>query len=154
MELDEKKYLYLLFLIPVLVLIFLYGLYWKRKKQKEFGDLSVAIDKIRVRAEAEAIYHHQFLRPFVIKHYNFTWYNELTKNGLVSIVEAISHEPDPKEIPAVKNVALFNKIEAENMASYYQLILRGTRQIQLKNYNEISHKLLVTLRKEYNLIAE
>ena len=121
--------------------------------QKEFGDLSVAIDKIRVRAEAEAIYHHQFLRPFVIKHYNFTWYNELTKNGLVSIVEAISHEPDPKEIPAVKNVALFNKIEAENMASFYQLILRGTRQIQLKNYIEISHKLLETLRKEYNLIA-
>jgi len=37
-ELDEKKYLYLLFFIPLLVVVFLYNLYWKRKKQREFGD--------------------------------------------------------------------------------------------------------------------
>ncbi|MDX9789348.1 MAG: VWA domain-containing protein [Candidatus Kapabacteria bacterium] len=36
-ELDEKKYLYFLIIIPILVLIFLVNLYWKRKKQKEFG---------------------------------------------------------------------------------------------------------------------
>jgi Ca-activated chloride channel family protein len=41
MELDEKKYLYLLFLIPILVLLFLYNQYWKRKKQLEFGDLKM-----------------------------------------------------------------------------------------------------------------
>jgi len=40
-ELDEKKYLYLLIVIPILVLIFLFNLYWKRKKQKEFGDLKL-----------------------------------------------------------------------------------------------------------------
>lgn len=40
-ELDEKKYLYLLFLIPILVLLFLYNQYWKRKKQREFGDLEL-----------------------------------------------------------------------------------------------------------------
>ncbi|MGG7033882.1 MAG: VWA domain-containing protein [Flavobacterium sp.] len=39
MELDEKKYLYLLLILPVLVLIFLFNMYWKRKKQREFGDL-------------------------------------------------------------------------------------------------------------------
>jgi Ca-activated chloride channel family protein len=39
MELDEKKYLYLLFILPLVVLVFLYNLYWKRKKQREFGDL-------------------------------------------------------------------------------------------------------------------
>jgi Ca-activated chloride channel family protein len=41
MELDERNYLYLLFILPVLVVIFLINLYWKRKKQREFGDLDL-----------------------------------------------------------------------------------------------------------------
>ena len=41
MELDEKKYLYLLLILPLVVLIFLFNLYWKRKKQREFGDLKM-----------------------------------------------------------------------------------------------------------------
>jgi Ca-activated chloride channel family protein len=41
MELDEIKYLYLLFLLPLIGLVFFYNLYWKRKKQKEFGDLEL-----------------------------------------------------------------------------------------------------------------
>jgi len=40
-ELEEKGYLYLLFVIPILVMLFLYVQYWKRKKQKEFGDLDL-----------------------------------------------------------------------------------------------------------------
>lgn len=41
MELDESKYLYLLFIVPILVLLFLYNQYWKRTKQREFGDLDM-----------------------------------------------------------------------------------------------------------------
>ncbi len=41
MELDEKNYLYLLFILPIVVLLFLFNLYWKRRKQKEFGDLEL-----------------------------------------------------------------------------------------------------------------
>jgi Ca-activated chloride channel family protein len=40
-ELEEKNYLYLLFILPVLVAVFLYIQYWKRKKQQEFGDLAL-----------------------------------------------------------------------------------------------------------------
>ncbi len=40
-ELDESKYLYLLFLLPLLALLFLYIEFWKRKKQREFGDLEL-----------------------------------------------------------------------------------------------------------------
>ncbi|SNR53771.1 VWA domain-containing protein [Flavobacterium sp. ov086] len=41
MELDEKKYLYLLLLLPIVVCVFLFNMYWKRKKQREFGDLEM-----------------------------------------------------------------------------------------------------------------
>lgn len=41
MELDEIKYLYLLFILPLVVVLFLYTSYWKRKKKKEFGDLEM-----------------------------------------------------------------------------------------------------------------
>jgi Ca-activated chloride channel family protein len=40
-ELEEKGYLYLLAIIPVLVLLFLYVQFWKRKKQREFGDIDL-----------------------------------------------------------------------------------------------------------------
>ena len=40
-ELDEKKYLSLLLIAPILVLLFLFNQYWKIKKQREFGDLEM-----------------------------------------------------------------------------------------------------------------
>ncbi|MCL9805923.1 VWA domain-containing protein [Flavobacterium amniphilum] len=50
-EIDESKYLYLLFLLPILVLVFLWVQVWKQKKQKEFGDVhlvkSLCPDKSR-----------------------------------------------------------------------------------------------------------
>ncbi len=40
-ELEEKGYFYFLMVIPVMTLLFLYVQYWKRKKQKEFGDIAL-----------------------------------------------------------------------------------------------------------------
>ncbi len=40
-ELEEKSYLYFLIVIPILALLFLYVQFWKRKKQREFGDLEL-----------------------------------------------------------------------------------------------------------------
>lgn len=45
MELDESKYLYLLLVLPLVVVLFLSTMYWKRKKQKEFGDIE-SINKL------------------------------------------------------------------------------------------------------------
>ena len=44
-ELEEKGYFYLLLVIPLMTVVFLYLLYWKRKKQREFGDLKL-IEKL------------------------------------------------------------------------------------------------------------
>ena len=40
-ELEEKWYLYFLAVIPAMTLLFLYIQFWKRKKQREFGDLEL-----------------------------------------------------------------------------------------------------------------
>lgn len=40
-ELEEKWYLYFLIVIPVMTMLFLYIQFWKRKKQREFGDLDL-----------------------------------------------------------------------------------------------------------------
>ena len=40
-ELDEKKYSCTFHPVRLLVVVFLYNLYWKRKKQREFGDLEL-----------------------------------------------------------------------------------------------------------------
>jgi len=40
-KLEEPILLYLLLVLPVLVLLFLFQVYWKKKKQKEFGDLEL-----------------------------------------------------------------------------------------------------------------
>lgn len=40
-QLENPHYLYLLALLPVLVLLFAYNLYWQKKKQREFGDTAL-----------------------------------------------------------------------------------------------------------------
>lgn len=40
-QIDEKIYLYFLAVIPIIVMLFLVNLYWKRKKQREFGDVEL-----------------------------------------------------------------------------------------------------------------
>lgn len=40
-ELEQKIYLYGLIAIPLLALVFLANLYWRRKKQREFGDVGL-----------------------------------------------------------------------------------------------------------------
>lgn len=40
-QIDEKIYLYFLAVIPIIALLFLINLYWKRKKQREFGDVGL-----------------------------------------------------------------------------------------------------------------
>jgi Ca-activated chloride channel homolog len=38
-ELDEPKYFYLLAIIPLMVGVYVLNLYWRRRKQREFGDV-------------------------------------------------------------------------------------------------------------------
>lgn len=122
--------------------------------QKECGELSVAIAKIRNREEFEVQYFQQYVRPVALKFYNFGWYDEISKQGTISIVDAMLNEPDPKAPPIMSNASLFNKTEIKNLVHFYLIILRTTRISHFNNYLKVNHNLLATLRKEYNLKAE
>src|SRR5258706_4114772 len=54
--------------------------------QREIGELSVSIAKIRSRMGVEFGINAQDLRPFVIKFYDFRWDEELTKNGSLNLI--------------------------------------------------------------------
>jgi len=91
------------------------------------------------------------LRPFSIKHYDFNWYKALTQDGKLTLLNALTQEMQLPFTGKIMNLDQFNRQEAENIASYYLLMLRGTRQTQYMPYVEINHQLLETLRKEYHL---
>ena len=53
--------------------------------QASIGKLSVAVANVRSRNEKEYSYIEFYLRPFTIKHYDFAWYEELTKKGAFTL---------------------------------------------------------------------
>ena len=126
--------------------------YFKSNKlQREIGELSVSIAKVRNRMGMESGIVIQELRPFIIKFYDFRWNEELTKNGSINLILALNNQPAPKHSCIITNVKNFNRLEAENTASYYRLVLKATRILQIENYVESNHKLLETLREEYQI---
>jgi hypothetical protein len=47
--------------------------------QKLFGDISVCINNVRYRNEQEYQFFTSPIKPFILKHYDFSWFNELRK---------------------------------------------------------------------------
>lgn len=117
--------------------------------QAEIGKLGVMITNIRTRNDKEYSYVEMNLRPFSIRHYDFNWYEAFTRHGKLLLAEAQNQK---NQIPAsgkIVNPDKFNRQEAENVAFYYLLMLRGTRQVQYTGYADINHQVLQLLRKEY-----
>lgn len=126
--------------------------YFKSAKlQREIGELSVSIANVRSRMSVEYGIIAEDLRPFAIKFYDFRWNEELTKNGSINLLDALTKQPAPKRKGIIVNLKEFNRPEAENIASYYRLAIRATKILQIRNYIEINHQLLETLRREYQI---
>ena len=118
--------------------------------QSKIGELSIAIANVRSRNEKEYSFVEFYLRPFTIRHYDFDWYEALTRRGKILLLPALTQN-QLQEAGRIMNLDKFNRKEAENTASYYRLMLRGTRQGQYIPYSETNHQLLELLRKEYHL---
>jgi hypothetical protein len=122
--------------------------------QASVGKLSVAIANVRSRNEKEYGYIEFYLRPFTIRHYDFAWYEGLTKHGTFTLMEALNNKADIPASGRLVNADKFSRQEADNTASYYLLMLRGTRQTQYGPYAKANHQLLEILRKEYHLSTD
>jgi len=119
--------------------------------QSAIGNLSVRIANIRSRNEKEYSFIEMNLRPFSIQHYDFDWYEAFTQHGRFTLLEALNQNIQPPFTGKIINADKFSRQEAKNIASYYLLMLRGTRQTQYLPYTTDNHQLLEILRKEYHL---
>lgn len=119
--------------------------------QSEIGKLTVQIANVRNRNEKEYSFIEMNLRPFSIQHYDFNWYEAFTQHGKYTLLDALNQNIQAPTAGKIVNPDKFNRQEAENIASYYLLMLRGTRQTQYLPYVVINHQLLQALRKEYHL---
>ena len=119
--------------------------------QSAIGQLSVQVANVRNRNEREYSYLETFIRPFSLKHYDFDWYEAFIDHGKVPLLQALNENKLPSYPGKIVNADKFNKTEAVGMASYYLLLMRGTRQIYYMPYIAANHQLLDILRKEYHL---
>ncbi|MDB5223367.1 MAG: hypothetical protein JWN83_2034 [Chitinophagaceae bacterium] len=119
--------------------------------QARIGEFSVAIANLRSRNEKEYSYVEFYLRPFTLKYYDFAWYETITQHGKLTLLNALNQSEQTSYAGKIVNVDKFSRQEAGNIASYYLLMLRGTRQQYYGKYATINHQLLQILRKEYHI---
>ena len=119
--------------------------------QSSIGQLSVQVANVRNRNDREYSYLESFIRPFSLKYYDFDWYQALIDDGRIPLLQALNQNKMPPFAGKIVNADKFSKTEAIAMASYYLLMMRGTRQIYYTPYITTNHELLEILRKEYHL---
>ena len=122
--------------------------------QKLFGDISVCINNIRYRNEQEYQFFANPIKPFMLKHYDFNWMNELRKHDEnETAINLINYYRKSDTIikARILNLPSFDKGEASNMISFYKQMLVSTRTLQMNDYIATNRKLLQELRRIYKL---
>lgn len=119
--------------------------------QAALGKLSVMIANIRNRNDNEYSFIENNLRPFSLKFYDFNWYEALVKQGHLALTDALDQKIQMTVKAKIQNLDQFNRLEAQNVANYNLLMLRGTRKVQYEAYVAINHEVLQILRKEFHL---
>ena len=125
--------------------------------QKLFGDISVYINNIRSRNDQEYQYFASPLKPFLLKHFNFGWLDELRKEDANSnILDLLNtyRKSDHFIEGKILNSDTFSRDEASNMIYFYKQMLTSTRTLQMLNYINTNHQLLQMLRQNYSVKNE
>jgi len=123
--------------------------------QKLFGDISVSINNVRYRNEQEYQYFASPIKPFILKHFDFNWLNELRKQhgeNTTGINLVNQYRKTNTTIQAgILNLRSFDKGEASNMILFYKQMLVSSRTLQMNDYIAVNHKLLHELRQHYQI---
>lgn len=119
--------------------------------QTAIGKLNVSINNVRSRNDREYSYLETFMRPFSLKHYDFTWHNKVTDNGLIPSVVAMGDSPKSMVDGRMTNIEQFNRVEAKGIISYQLLMLRATRNAHYADYINVNHEVLAILRDEFRI---
>ena len=123
--------------------------------QNAVSRINTAIFNVRTRNSHEYAFNEQYLRPFLLKHYDFKWGDDYMQNGKLSILEALKQTNfHPKTSPQIRDMDDFKRDEANALVAYYLLIVRSTKQVYYSPYVEANHQLLQALRKEYHFVNE
>jgi len=122
--------------------------------QKLFGEISVYINNVRDRNDQEYQFFASPVKPFILKHYDFNWMNELRKldETAYNIDLIARYRAGSKTIKAnILSLPSFDRGEVINMILFYKTMLVSTRTLPMKDYMTANQKLLNELRKEYPL---
>src|SRR6188508_1427135 len=98
--------------------------------QKLFGDISVCINNVRYRNEQEYQFFANPIKPFMLKHYDFKWNDELRKDDQTSYnLDLIREYRKNNDIikADILNLSTFDRGEAANMVMFYKTMLLSTR---------------------------
>jgi hypothetical protein len=122
--------------------------------QKLLGEISVYINNMRYRNDQEYQYFASPIKLFILKHYDFSWLDQLRKEDAnINVLDLINnYRKGNRTIEGrILNVASFDREEASNMILFYKQMLVSTRTLQLNNYIVTNHKILQELRKNYSI---
>jgi len=122
--------------------------------QKLFGDISVAINNVRYRNEQEYQFFANPIKPFMLKHYDFKWPDELRKKDQNAYyIDLINEYRKSGEVikANILNLPSFDRGEVTNMIMFYKTMMASSRSLQMNDYIKTNTKLLQELRREYNL---
>jgi len=125
--------------------------------QKLLGDISVNINNVRTRNEQEYQYFANPIKLFMLKHFDWSWLDELRKEDTAAnVLDVINNYRRSNRNIASKilNVSSFDRGEASNMILFYKQMLVSTRSLQLNDYMITNRKILEVLRKNYSLENE
>lgn len=121
--------------------------------QQLIGTLSVAISNVRTGNAFELDFTHDQLIPFIIHYNDQRFFDELTQNGSISLVEGLElyDEGTMNRLYHISNLSDFNRESVSNMLGIYRYAHMGTTRGFYASYINSNKSLLSALRREYKI---